>query len=353
MFARKDHDRVPRFESCWLETLDRWMSEGLDAGDRTEAMEVVWDLLGRDLHMLCWFWPHPFPERKVVIEEDERTEVTLGPSGTIERFWKNKSGTPEHLGWECDSRDVWENQYKPAFLAQDVKIDIGEARRQMQTASSKQLWSYLAGVSAFEVLRKILGDEMFMLTLIDDPEWIVDIAGTATDNLLMNFQAVLDSGIQPDSVWIFDDMAFKTMTFCSPALYRQLIWPQHARLADFAHSNGMKLIFHSDGDLRAVIPDLIDAGVDCLQPMEAKASMDVRALAPEYGDRLGFFGNIDATKLITNDFDLIEHEIATKVAAGKAARAYMYHSDHSVPPQVSWDTYQHVIRMLDKYGNYS
>ena len=80
--------------------------------------------------------------------------------------------------------------------------------------------------------------------------------------------------------------------------------------------------------------------------------MDVCKLAPKYGDRLTFFGNIDVMKMLTNDLELIEEEIAAKFAAGKANHGYIYHSDHSVPPQVSWDTYLHVIRLVDQYGAY-
>ncbi len=352
MFARRDHDRVPCFETFWPETPDRWIREGLDAAGRDEAIQHVYDRLGADLQWICWHWPHPHPGRNEVIGEDEQTRVTRGPSGTIERFWKNKSGTPEHLGWECDSRDVWENNYKPAMLGQEVVIDLEGARERFEKAARNHLWGYFAGVSAFEVIRKILGDEMFMLTLIDDPEWIGDIAVTATDNSLRNFQVLLDAGIRPDGLWIYDDMAFKTMTFCSPAMYREIIWPQHRRLAEFAHRNGMKIIFHSDGDLRRVIPDLIEAGFDCLQPLESKAGMDVRKLAPEYGRELAFFGNIDVMKLVTNDLELIEQEISSKLAAGKAAKGYIYHSDHSIPPQVSWATYQQLIRFVQTYGQY-
>ena len=96
----------------------------------------------------------------------------------------------------------------------------------------------------------------------------------------------------------------------------------------------------------------IEAGFDCLQPLETKASMDIRKLCPRYGKDLAFFGNIDVMKMITNDLDLIEAEIISKFAAGKATRGYAYHSDHSVPPQVSWQTYQEIMRMVERHGNY-
>ena len=114
----------------------------------------------------------------------------------------------------------------------------------------------------------------------------------------------------------------------------------------------MKLLFHTDGDVNGVLDLYIEAGFDCLQPLESKASMDVRKIGPTHGDKLSFMGNIDVMKMITNDLALIEDEIVQKFAVGKASKGYCYHSDHSVPPQVSWNTYQEIIKMVKRYGNY-
>ena len=131
-----------------------------------------------------------------------------------------------------------------------------------------------------------------------------------------------------------------------------MIWPEHKRLVEWTHAHGMKFIYHTDGDVRGFLDLFVEAGFDCLQPLEAKAGMDVRQLAPQYGRQLSFFGNIDMTVAIRRDRAELEHEVKTKLAAGMANRGYAYHSDHSVPPQVSWATYQHIIALLDKYGNY-
>ena len=177
--------------------------------------------------------------------------------------------------------------------------------------------------------------------------------GTFTTQVIRNFDAVMASGIEPDGLWIYGDMAFKTATMCSPAMYGQLIWPDHKRLADWAHAHGQKFIYHTDGDVNGVIDLYIAAGFDCLQPLEAKAGMDIRKLCPKYGSKLAFFGNVDVMKMATNNLDLIKQEMREKLAAGKATRGYLYHSDHSVPPQVSWDTYLAIIKMVEKYGSYS
>ena len=114
----------------------------------------------------------------------------------------------------------------------------------------------------------------------------------------------------------------------------------------------MKFIYHTDGDVRGFLDLFVEAGFDCIQPMEAKAGMDVRELAPQYGKRLSFFGNINMVVAATGDRDAVEHEVRTKLEAGMANKGYAYYSDHSVPPTVSWETYRFIIELLDRYGGY-
>jgi uroporphyrinogen decarboxylase len=310
------------------------------------------DLLSSDLEGVCWCWPMAFPGRNDVVRLDKDTRDVVDGQGKTVRYWRNKSGTPEHLGFDCDSRDKWENVYKPALLNAGLQLNPDEARRHYIRGRQKGRWTYLAGVEGFEQTRSLMGDEIALMAMVDDPDWVRDVSSTYTDAILRNFDAVMSTGSQPDGLWIYGDMAFRSSTMCSPAMYRELIWPDHKRLADWAHAHNMKIIYHTDGDVNGVMDLYVDAGFDCLQPLECKAGMDIRNLCPTFGNQLAFFGNIDAMVLATNDHAKIEAEIRAKLAAGMATKGYMYHSDHSVPPQVSWQTYQFVIRSLDRYGAY-
>lgn len=347
MFERRDHDRVPRHESFWPDSIDRWKGEGL-----TGDADTVLDLLGSDLFSLSWVWPAVYPGETSTVSENLETRVVRDAQGKLVRYWKNRSGTPEHLGFECDSRDVWEKKFKPLLLDTGLQIDPDNVKRLYRRGREKGRWCHLTAVESFEETRAVMGDEISLLAMAEDPEWIIDVSRTFTDQVLRNLDAAMATGIQPDGLWIYGDMAFKTSTVCSPAMYKELIWPDHKRLADWAHAHRMKFIFHTDGDINGVMEHYIAAGFDCLQPLEAKANMDVRKLCPKFGDRLAFFGNVDAMKMATNDVEVIEQEIASKLAAGKASRGYIYHSDHSVPPSVSWETYKSVIELVDKHGWY-
>lgn len=347
MFARQDQDRVPRHDSFWPETISRWQREGL-LGDHSD----VWRLLGSDFQTLCWSWPAPFPGRREVLAQDAETETVRDAWGGIARFWKGRSGTPEHIGFGCDSREAWEKIYRPAMLAAPNQVDTRLAALRYQEGRALGKWTFLSGVEGFEALRKQIGDELCLMAMIEDPEWVRDIVTVHTDVVLRTLEAVLAEGVQPDGFWLYGDMAYNHATMCSPAMYRDLVWPAHKRMADWAHGHGMKLIYHTDGRVSGVLDLYLEAGFDCLQPIEAKAGMDIRQFAPTHGRRLAMFGNIDVMKMGTNDLGQIEEEIRTKFAAGMATRGYAYHSDHSVPPQVTWNTYKAIIGLVERYGQY-
>lgn len=347
MFARQDHDRVPRHETLWPETLDRWNTEGF-SGD--EAALLKW--LGSDFHWIARSDPVPYPGRRDVIQDEGETLIVRDHYGALLRCWKERSGTPEHFGWECENRRLWEERTRPAMLATGIQTNVAAALPNYQAGRRAGKWCYLTCIEGFEFTRRTMGDAVTLIAMTEDPEWIRDVARTQTDLVLRDFNAILAQGIRPDGLWIFGDMAFKTATMCSPRMYRALIWPEHRRLAEWAHGHGMKVIYHSDGNVNGVMDLYLEAGFDCLQPLEAKAGMDLRQLAPAYGKRLAMFGNIDIMVLATNQPDRVENEVRVKLAAGMPFRGYIFHSDHSVPPSVSWPTYQFVRELVERHGYY-
>ena len=115
---------------------------------------------------------------------------------------------------------------------------------------------------------------------------------------------------------------------------------------------GMPILLHSCGCMEELIPDLIEIGLECLQPLEVKAKMDLIELKRKYGDSLTFMGGIDVRAMADPDPQVIEKEISTKIPIAKEGGGYIYHSDHSVSNNVSFQQYCRVIDLVHKYGTY-
>ncbi len=344
---RRDHDRVPRHEGFWNDTIAAWNKQGF-TGDH----DALLDFMRSDIRSVGWVWVVPFPGECSQISEDADTITMFDDYGATVRYWKKRSGTPEHLAFACDSPDLWRSKFRPAFESVPLQINLDNARAAMSKGSAADRFLTWSGVGPVEIMRRLLGDEGMALAIGEDPDWVIEMAEVFTDAQLKNFQAGVDAGIEADCLWIYEDLAYTASMFFSPAAYEKLFWPSHARMCRWAHERGMKFIFHTDGDVKPVIPLFIKAGFDAMQPMEAKSRMDVRELAPIYGGKITFFGNIDVRVLSSNDLEKIGEEVRGKLRAGMANKGYIAHSDHSIPPDMTFSSFKEFGRLVDEHGNY-
>ncbi len=311
------------------------------------------DHLRADIHGICWSWPRPFPGRREVIGEDDQTVTAIDEQGNTTRQSKLHSSTPEHVAFGCTGAEQWYDTYRPALLSSPSLIDLDAVKLQAAAGAAQQRWLTLQGIEPITGVHQLVGDETALIAEAAEPEWVADMARVYTDLILRDFQRVLDAVPHIDGMWLFGDLAYNHGPFFSPAMFRDLFAPQHARMVEWAHGRGLRVIYHTDGDFRLLIDLMLATGIDCLQPLEAKAGLDLRELTPAYGERVCFMGNIDMTIASTNDEARLEAEVRAKLAAGMAGRGYAYHSDHSVPPDVSWATYQQIIRLVERYGQYA
>ncbi|HID90905.1 TPA: hypothetical protein EYP44_02990, partial [Candidatus Bathyarchaeota archaeon] len=160
----------------------------------------------------------------------------------------------------------------------------------------------------------------------------------------------IDAGV--DGLWAGGDIAYKNGPFFSPELYRKLLQPAHRRMFAPFRRRRLPVIYHCDGNVNLLIPDLIEAGITALQPLEVKAGMDVRELKERYGDRLALMGNIDVRVLSSDNPDEIRGEVATKTSIAGQGGGYVIGSDHSIPPSVSLRSYRLFLKAARKYGTY-
>ena len=83
----------------------------------------------------------------------------------------------------------------------------------------------------------------------------------------------------------YDDMGYKGSPFFSPSCYRELLKPYHKKAVDWAHERGMVTEMHSCGYIEPLLPDVVDIGLEMLNPLEVKAGMDPGKLKKLYGDK--------------------------------------------------------------------
>jgi len=338
-------DRMGLFEHFWPETLSRvWVQQGYPK-DADPVVHFDYDIVTAGVVDLC---PLGGQYEQLLQETDEWKMVRNGWGATV-KLWKEKSGTPEHVDFAVTDPAVW-NQYKQKLLDTGNRLQLDNARQTLQRGRSENRFSCFCHAAQYEVLRAMLGDVVMLESMALQGDWIKDICQTFADVIIDLHRKVFAQVGKPDGMFIYEDLGYHKTTFCSPRMYRELIWPYHKQIFDFYHGEGLPVILHSCGNMRQFVPDLIEAGIDCLQPMEVKAGMDVIELADHFGEKIAFMGNIDIRVVESGDPAAMENEIGAKMEALKARGArYVFHSDHSISSRVRLDTYRQTLDIFRKH----
>jgi uroporphyrinogen decarboxylase len=136
----------------------------------------------------------------------------------------------------------------------------------------------------------------------------------------------------------------------SPKSYERLFLPQVRRMVQaFKEAGVVHVGYHSDGDIRAVLDGLVDAGISILNPIEPRANMDVVKLRQRYGQKLAFVGGLCNTLILptgTNDEVRrhVEHVLSVADEGGLVI------GSHSISNDFSQERYDLVMEILYQHG---
>ena len=156
-------------------------------------------------------------------------------------------------------------------------------------------------------------------------------------------------------ILLWDDYGYKNGLFMSPRNYRKFVFPWLKRICDAAHKQDCKIFLHSDGDLMEIFEDIIDCGVDVLNPIEpttANPEYDIFKLNEKYGDKITLCGNLSPVMLATGEISEIESYAKRLIRELAPGGGYIYSSGHSINPAVTVDRWLAMVNMKEKYGKY-
>ena len=201
--------------------------------------------------------------------------------------------------------------------------------------------------SVFETAWQLRGMQELLMDLMIAPEIPRSIMNRIADVHVENTRRVLDLlGDRLDLVYFYDDVAAQTSLLISPETWRTEVRPHHQRLVDLAHSRDVPVMYHCDGAIDPLIPELIELGIDVLNPIQpGTAGMDARRLKREFGDRLAFHGGIDIVEVLPHGTpEAVAAEVARQVEVLGQGGGYVLCSSHHIQPDTPIDN---VIAMYD------
>ena len=343
MFQHKEADRVPIFDSPWAGTIARWEREGMPKG-------MDWrDYFDTDKVSTISVDITPRYEEKVLEETDDYRIVTSEWGVTMKQF-KEQDSTPEFLDFTVTTPEAWEKAKARMTVSKD-RIDW--KRLEQDYAQWQQEGHWIEGMFwfGFDVTHSwTVGTETMLIAMIEEPEWVEDMFDTYLDRSIQHFNMIWDAGYRFDSIFWYDDMGYKNTPFFSNEMYRSLLQKYHKKAVAWAHDHGIYARLHSCGDIMPLLPDIMDTGIDALNPIEIKAGMDVFKIKQDYGDRLVLHGGINA--VLWDDKEAIVEAIRQAVPVLKENGGYIFASDHSIPNSVSLENMRSIINTVKEAGKY-
>ena len=202
------------------------------------------------------------------------------------------------------------------------------------------LCEFITWSMGYETLCYALYDQRDLVAAIAD-KWH-EVARGATKRLL-EFDCV-------KAVWGSDDMGFKTATLISPDDIREFVLPAHKEVAEMCHAAGRPYLLHSCGQLKEIMPDLIDdVKIDAKHSFEDTIEL-VTDAKREYGDRIALLGGIDVDFLCRNDEQAVRKRVRETLDVCMPGGGYCLGSGNSVTNYVPLDNY---LAMLDEGRRYA
>ena len=207
---------------------------------------------------------------------------------------KEMHGAPGPFA-DCESVDEIESYSWPKveYLNFDTTLNILKNTGNVYRASG--FWTCF-----YHNLMDLFGMENYLIKMYTHPEVVEAVTNKICEFYFEANERFFDkAGNMIDGFFFGNDFGTQKDLICSPEMFDRFIMPWFKKFTDQAHSHGYQVILHSCGAIYKVIDRLIDARVDCLHPLQAKAHMmDADNLSSKFGGRITFMGGIDTQELL-------------------------------------------------------
>ena len=203
----------------------------------------------------------------------------------------------------------------------------------------------------FSIPRYLMGFERLMMAIHTEPELVRRVVDLSVETNLEMAKEVARCGA--DFVFTGDDYACAEQPFMSPETFREFFYPGLKRVIGGFKELGLAVIKHSDGNIMPLLDMILNSGIDCLDPIDPMAGLDIGAMKAEYGDRIALKGNVNCAGTLTfgSEKDVVAEtrEVIRKAAAGGGLIVSSSNSIHSSVKPGNYLAMWNAIRMYGKY----
>jgi len=201
----------------------------------------------------------------------------------------------------------------------------------------------------FEMYWRLRGMEQGMMDLAMEPEMAAELLARS-GAFSKHLAEVACKRFPIDWVWTGDDVGGQEAMMMSPDMWREMVKPHLAEVFAVANRNDLWVAYHSDGAIHDIIPDLIEIGLDVLNPLQGNCpGMDPLDLKKEFGDRLAFMGGVDTQGVLPHGTAAEVRAATERLINGMTTHGggFILAASHSVPPET---TDENIFAMYEVAG---
>jgi uroporphyrinogen decarboxylase len=202
----------------------------------------------------------------------------------------------------------------------------------------------------FQMTWLLMGFEQFSYKLAEDPQLVEAILEKVSEIVQWEF----DDAIQRDvvgAIWFVDDIAIKDRLMISPDFLRKHLFPRMKIMGERCRERGIPLIYHTDGDIRKVLRDIIDVGVNALHPIDP-TGMDIYEMKSAVAGKLCVIGNIDVDLLHRGTAEEVAQDTKRHLKLLGPGGGYVVSSSNSIVRTMKPENYKAMLETTRKYGKY-
>lgn len=222
-------------------------------------------------------------------------------------------------------------------------------------ASTDRAIMVVVGCNLFEwgtFLRRI---DNFLMDLVAEPKQVEHLLESLMEVHLGTLEKVCAAvGDIADVCRFGDDLGTDTGPFMSPATYRSLFKKQHSRLCEYVHKNSqMHTFLHSCGSIHALLPDLIEAGFEIINPVQtACRDMEAEKLKREFGRDVTFWGGGCDTRAILNHGtpQQVRDDVRRRIEILAPGGGFVFNTIHNILPDVPPENIEAMFEAVAEYG---
>jgi hypothetical protein len=280
---------------------------------------------------------------EVQLEETSAHRIWRDALGRTMKLPKGTATLPMPMDYPVRDMDDW-LRIKPGYEFDEARL-AGDWRGVWARARKEDAVIRVSIPGGFDEPRQLMGEEELCVAYYEQPELLHDMRATFTNTVFQVLERVTRE-CPVDVLFVHEDMAGKSGPLVGPAHIREFITPYYRRIWDLCQSRGARLFDQdSDGDMNPVIDVFLEAGVNCMHPMEPAANMDVVKMRERYGTRLAFYGGIDKYALMKGP-EAVDAELAQKLPTLLASGGCVIALDHRIPGGVKLSTYHHYLQRI-------